>query len=159
MYVIHIFPSAALQLHVATDNTNLFLHCLSNENVFTFSRSGSLKAKASSLLSITEAAATSRGVEPRMEGKAKKENSSLYYYFFFTSENCMVSSYCFLKREENVKVTQSNAAVFQQVAEMIKHCSLIVTTYAAKITQESTAAGHHLGKSHLLTQQNVKFTH
>lgn len=37
---------------------------------FTFSRSGSLKAKASSLLSITDAAATSRGVEPLMEGDA-----------------------------------------------------------------------------------------
>ena len=36
----------------------------------TFSRSGSLKARANSLLSITDAAATSRGVEPRMEGDA-----------------------------------------------------------------------------------------
>lgn len=40
-------------------------------NKLTFSRSGSLSAKASSLLSITEAAATSRGVAPRMEGEAK----------------------------------------------------------------------------------------
>ena len=37
----------------------------------TFSRSGSVSAKASSLLSITEAAATSRGVAPRMDGEAE----------------------------------------------------------------------------------------
>lgn len=41
------------------------------EYELTFSRSGSLSAKASSLLSITEAAATSRGVAPRMDGEAK----------------------------------------------------------------------------------------
>lgn len=39
----------------------------------TFSRSGSLKARASSLLSMTEAAATSRGVEPLMDGDAGEE--------------------------------------------------------------------------------------
>lgn len=38
----------------------------------TFSRSGSLKARASSLLSMTDAAATSKGVDPRMEGEAVK---------------------------------------------------------------------------------------
>ena len=38
----------------------------------TFSRSGSLKAKASSLLSMTDAAATSRGVDPRIEGEAEE---------------------------------------------------------------------------------------
>ncbi len=41
------------------------------EYELTFSRSGSLSAKASSLLSITEAAATSRGVDPRMDGEAR----------------------------------------------------------------------------------------
>lgn len=41
----------------------------------TFSRSGSLKARASSLLSMTEAAATSRGVEPLMDGDAGEEES------------------------------------------------------------------------------------
>lgn len=41
------------------------------EYELTFSRSGSLSAKASSLLSITEAAATSRGVAPRMDGEAR----------------------------------------------------------------------------------------
>lgn len=40
----------------------------------TFSRSGSRRARASSLLSITEAAATSRGVEPLMEGDAGEQS-------------------------------------------------------------------------------------
>lgn len=39
----------------------------------TFCRSDSCNAKANSLLSITEAAATSRGVAPRMDGEAKGE--------------------------------------------------------------------------------------
>lgn len=38
----------------------------------TFSSSGSLRARASSLLSMTDAAATSRGVDPRMEGEAER---------------------------------------------------------------------------------------
>lgn len=37
---------------------------------------------------------------------------------------------------------------------MVKQGSLIVTADTAKITQESTAAGHHLGKSNLLTKEN-----
>lgn len=39
----------------------------------TFSSSGSLRARANSLLSMTDAAATSKGVEPRMDGDAEKE--------------------------------------------------------------------------------------
>lgn len=42
--------------------------------LLTFSRSGSRKAKASSLLSITEAAATSNGVEPLIAGEAVHSN-------------------------------------------------------------------------------------
>lgn len=50
--------------------------------------------------------------------------------------------------------TESNTAVFQQVAKMVKQGSLIVTADAAKITEESTAAGHHLGKGNFLTKEN-----
>ena len=50
--------------------------------------------------------------------------------------------------------TQSDTAVFQKVAEMVKQSSLVVTADAAKVTKESTAAGHHLGKSYLLIKQN-----
>lgn len=42
--------------------------------LFTFSRSGSRRAKASSLLSITDAAATSNGVEPLIAGEAVNSN-------------------------------------------------------------------------------------
>lgn len=38
----------------------------------TFSRSGSSKPRANSLLSITEEAATSRGVDPLIEGEAEE---------------------------------------------------------------------------------------
>lgn len=41
----------------------------------TFSSSGSLRARANSLLSMTDAAATSKGVEPRMDGDAEKERA------------------------------------------------------------------------------------
>lgn len=37
---------------------------------------------------------------------------------------------------------------------MVKKGSLIVAADSAKITQESTAAGHHLGKCNLLTKEN-----
>lgn len=53
-----------------------------------------------------------------------------------------------------MKFTKSNTAVFQQVTEMVKEGSLIVTTDAAEITQESTAAGYHLGKGNLLIREN-----
>lgn len=46
--------------------------------------------------------------------------------------------------------TKANTAVFQKVAEVVKQGSLIVTADAAKITQESTATGHHLWKGNLL---------
>lgn len=55
---------------------------------------------------------------------------------------------------KNRTFTKSNTAVFQQVAKMVKQGSLIVTADAAKITKESTAAGHHLGKGNFLTKQN-----
>jgi len=43
----------------------------------TFSRSGSLKARASSLLSMTDAAATSRGVDPRIDGDAEERRGNM----------------------------------------------------------------------------------
>lgn len=43
-------------------------------NLLTFSKSGSRKARASSLLSITEAAATSSGVDPLIAGEAVNSN-------------------------------------------------------------------------------------
>lgn len=53
-----------------------------------------------------------------------------------------------------MRFTKPNAAVFQQVAEMVEQGSLIVTADAAEIAQESAAAGHHLGKINLLRKEN-----
>lgn len=53
------------------------------------------------------------------------------------------------------RFTESNAAVFQQVAEMIEQGSLVVTADATKVTQESAAAGNHLWKGNFLSKQNV----
>lgn len=51
------------------------------------------------------------------------------------------------------RFTKSNAAVFQQVAEVIKQGSLIVTADATKVTQEPTAAGNHLWKGNFLSNK------
>lgn len=50
---------------------------ISGQYRVTFSRSDSLSAKANSLLSITEAAATSRGVDPRMDGEALQKQKNI----------------------------------------------------------------------------------
>lgn len=63
------------------------------------------------------------------------------------------SSQYYIKKKRTT-FTKSNTAVFQQVAKMVKQGSLIVTADAAKITEESTTAGHHLGKGNFLTKQN-----
>lgn len=49
--------------------------------------------------------------------------------------------------------TQSNAAVFQQVAEMLKHGLLVLPADAAEVAQEPTAACHHLRESDLLKRK------
>lgn len=52
----------------------------SNPSVrLTFSRSASVRASASSLLSMTEAAATSRGVDPLIEGDADKKKKNITF--------------------------------------------------------------------------------
>lgn len=49
-------------------------------------------------------------------------------------------------------VTKSNAAVLQQVAEVVKQGSLVVTADATKITQEATAAGNHGWEGNFLSK-------
>lgn len=66
----------------------------------------------------------------------------------------MHTMYTRTQKSKRIRFTKPNTAVFQQVAEMVKQGSLIVAADAAKITQESTAAGHHLWKSNLLTKEN-----
>lgn len=65
-------------MHVMVVQCKLCIICKPLVNYLnTFSRSGSLKARASSLLSITDAAATSKGVDPRIEGDAVKKHLKL----------------------------------------------------------------------------------
>lgn len=46
--------------------------------------------------------------------------------------------------------TQTHAAVLQQVAQVVKHGLLVLTTDAAEVAQEAAAAGHHLGEGNFL---------
>lgn len=47
-------------------------------------------------------------------------------------------------------LTQTDAAVLQQVTQVVKHGALVLSADAAEVTQETTAVGHHLWKSDLL---------
>jgi len=40
-------------------------------------------------------------------------------------------------------LTQANAAILQQVAQMIKHSALVLPADATEVTQETAAAGNH----------------
>lgn len=46
--------------------------------------------------------------------------------------------------------TQADAAVLQQVAQVVEHGALVLSADAAEVAQEATAVGHHLGESDLL---------
>lgn len=52
----------------------------------TFSRSGSSRARARPLLSITEDAATSRGVEPRMASEATHTHAERHIFHLFCTK-------------------------------------------------------------------------
>lgn len=56
----------------------------------------------------------------------------------------------------NRGLTQADAAVLQQVAQMVKHRTLVLSADTAEVTQETTAAGHHLGESNLLGKKKNK---
>lgn len=47
-------------------------------------------------------------------------------------------------------VTETHAAVLQQIAQVIKHGLLVLTADPAEVTQEATAVGHHLRKCDFL---------
>lgn len=46
--------------------------------------------------------------------------------------------------------TQADAAVLQQVAQVVEHRALILTADSTEITQETTAVGHHAWETDLL---------
>ena len=49
-------------------------------------------------------------------------------------------------------LTKPDAAVLQQVAEVVEHGFLVLSTDATEVTQETTAVGHHLREGDFLEQ-------
>lgn len=52
-------------------------------------------------------------------------------------------------------LTQPHTAVLQQIAEVIKHGFLVLSTDAAEVAKKATAVGHHLRKSNFLDRNNT----
>lgn len=50
-------------------------------------------------------------------------------------------------------VTETHAAVLQQVAQVIKHGLLVLTADPAEVTQKAAAVGHHLRKCDFLKEK------
>lgn len=46
--------------------------------------------------------------------------------------------------------TKADAAVLQQVTQVVKHGFLVLTANTTEVAQEATAAGHHLWEGNLL---------
>ena len=46
--------------------------------------------------------------------------------------------------------TQADAAVLQQVAEVVEHSLLVLTADPTEVAEEATAAGHHLREGYFL---------
>lgn len=61
-----------------------------------------------------------------------------------------ISIFYFVKTDECVALTQSDAAVLQQVAQMVKHGALVLSADSAEVAQEAAAVGHHLGEAYFL---------
>lgn len=116
------------------------------QNDLTISRSCSCSAKASSLLSIQEAAATSRGVDPRIPEQITFFQTLIPHHNLHTDT---IILYYIASR------TQANATVLKQVGQMIEHGALVLTTDAAEIAQETAAVRHHLGESNLLLERFI----
>lgn len=56
----------------------------------------------------------------------------------------------------NLTLTQADAAVLQQVAEMIEHGALVLSADSTEVAQKTAAVGDHLRKSNLLEGQSQK---
>lgn len=57
-------------------------------------------------------------------------------------------------KRQNI-LTQSDAAVLQQVAQVVKHGFLVLPANTAEIAQEATTASYHLGEGDLLWKKKV----
>lgn len=51
---------------------------------------------------------------------------------------------------ECISVTQSDAAVLQQVTQVVKHGLLVLPADATEVAQEATTTGHHLWEGDFL---------
>lgn len=60
------------------------------------------------------------------------------------------------ERRQGGVVTETHAAVLQQVAQVIKHGLLVLTADPAEIAQEAAAVGHHLRKSDFLKPEEPR---
>lgn len=54
-------------------------------------------------------------------------------------------------------LTQADAAVLQQVVQVVKHGALVLPADSAEVTQEATAVGHHLREPDLLKDKRHTF--
>lgn len=54
------------------------------------------------------------------------------------------------KQQQSQYITEANAAVLQQVAEVVKHGFLVLTADSTEVTEKSTTVGHHFRKGDLL---------
>lgn len=111
-------------------------------SVSTISRSCSCRANASSLLSMQEAAATSRGVEPRIPEKSNAKHGGQSAAGTSARLNATGG-----------KVTEADAAVLQEVAEVVKHGALVLPADATEVAKKTAAVCHHSRKSDLLSRR------
>lgn len=54
------------------------------------------------------------------------------------------------EEEQTSMPTQADAAVLQQVTEVVEHGLLVLTANTTEVAQEAAAAGHHLWEGNLL---------
>lgn len=131
--------------HGCVNNNKL---CRSHElnkdsEMITFSRSCSWRASANSLLSMQDAAATSKGVEPLIPTREapEHENTEMWWKLVLMLQNRRVP-------------TQTDATILQQVTQVVEHGALVLSADPAEITQEPAAVGHHAGEPNLLQTTN-----
>lgn len=60
-------------------------------------------------------------------------------------------------KRQNI-LTQSDAAVLQQVAQVVKHGFLVLPANTAEIAQEATTASYHLGEGDLLWKKKSRLS-
>lgn len=72
------------------------------------------------------------------------------YFFIYINTHISLSIKPAVNAGRVGSLTQSNAAVLQQVAQVVKHGFLVLTADTTEVAQESTAAGHHFWESNFL---------